>query len=123
PGQVSLPRGRRGPEVSMPKVSRVLIIVGALSLLVTTQLSALGFHALDLSAEKQRSWEWATELQAYHSLGLILLGILAERLPHSRLIPVSAGFMILGLFLFSGSIYLENLSGSEAIGQVAPMGG
>ena len=31
---------------SLPPVSRVLLIIGSLSLLAATQLSALGFHAL-----------------------------------------------------------------------------
>lgn len=103
--------------------ARAFIAIGAISLTIAAALSALGFHALDLPEAKQRSWEWAVDLHAWHSLGLMLLGLVHERLPGSRLLYLSAALMIAGLFLFSGSIYLESLGAPETIGQVAPMGG
>jgi uncharacterized membrane protein YgdD (TMEM256/DUF423 family) len=104
--------------------ARTFIVIGALSLLVATQLSAIGFHALNevLTPAKRESWHWATEMQFYHSLGLILLALLGPRLGNPRLLTWASGFMVLGLLLFSGSIYLGSL-GVPAVGQVAPMGG
>ena len=110
--------------VSLSPVSRVLLIIGSLSLLSATQLSAVGFHALNdvLTPAQRESWHWATELQFYHSLGLILLALLAPRLGNSRLVAFAGGSMLLGLLLFSGSIYV-NLLGLAPVGQVAPLGG
>ena len=110
--------------VSLSPVSRVLLIVGSLSLLSATQLSALGFHALNnvLTPAQRESWHWATEMQFYHSLGLILLALLAARLGNSRLVALAGGIMILGLLLFSGGLYV-NLLGLAPVGQVAPLGG
>ena len=110
--------------VSLSPVSRVLLIVGSLSLLSATQLSALGFHALNnvLTPAQRESWHWATEMQFYHSLGLILLALLAARLGNSRLVALAGGIMILGLVLFSGGLYV-NLLGLAPVGQVAPFGG
>lgn len=110
--------------VSLSPVSRVLLIVGSLSLLSATQLSALGFHALNnvLTPAQRESWHWATEMQFYHSLGLILLALLAARLGNSRLVTLAGGIMILGLLLFSGGLYV-NLLGLAPVGQVAPLGG
>jgi len=111
-------------SVSLSRLSRVLLVIGSLSLLVATQLSALGFHALGnvLTEAQQESWHWATEMQFYHSLGLILLALLAGLLGTSRLLTAAGGLMIIGLLLFSGSIYL-NLLGLAPVGQVAPLGG
>jgi uncharacterized membrane protein YgdD (TMEM256/DUF423 family) len=112
--------------VSLSKTSRVLLIIGGLSLLSATQLSALGFHALSnvLTPEKQASWHWATEMQFYHSLGLILLALIAPLLGNSRLVTWAGGIMILGLLLFSANIYVTSLGLVPAqIGQLAPMGG
>jgi len=108
----------------LPRLSRILIIVGALSLLAATQLSALGFHALDkvLTAQQLESWHWATELQFHQSLGLILIALIAPRLGSPVLLNWAAGIMILGLFLFSGTIYVNSL-GILPIGQLAPFGG
>lgn len=109
---------------ALPAVSRVLLIVGCLSLLAATQLSAIGFHALTnvLTVPQQASWRWATELQFYHSLGLILLALLVPRLGNSRLVTWAGGIMTLGLFLFSGTLYVS-LLGLAPLGQFAPLGG
>ncbi len=111
-------------SVSLSGASRVLLIIGSLSLLSATQLSALGFHALSnvLTVEQRDSWHWATELQFYHSLGLILLALLAAPLGNSRLVTIAGALMIVGLLVFSGSIYV-NLLGLAPVGQVAPFGG
>ena len=111
-------------SASLPPVSRVLLIIGSLSLLTATQLSALGFHALSnvLTPAQQAAWHWATELQFYHSLGLILLALVAPRLGHSPLVDWAGGIMTLGLVLFSGAIYVSSL-GLAPVGQFAPLGG
>ena len=110
--------------VTLSGPSKAFLVIGGLSLLVATQLSAIGFHALNevLTPAKRESWHWATEMQFYHSLGLILLAVLGPRLGNPRLLSWASGFMVLGLLLFSGSIYLGSL-GVPAVGQVAPMGG
>lgn len=109
---------------SLSPTARVLLIIGSLSLLSATQLSALGFHALSniLTVDQQASWHWAAQLQFYHSLGLILLALLAAPLGNSRLLTAAGALMTLGLLLFSGSIYV-NLLGLAPVGQVAPYGG
>ena len=107
----------------MPVLSRILITIGSLSLVSAFMLSAYGFHGLDLSPEKQASWGWAVELQSYNSLGLVLLGLLAARLERPFLLGIAGALITAGLFLFSGSIYVETLGAPPAVGQVAPLGG
>lgn len=113
-------------SVSLSPVSRVLLIIGSLSLLTATQLSALGFHALGnvLTPQQLVAWHWATEMQFYQSLGLILLALIAPLLGNSRLVAWAGGIMILGLLLFSANIYLTSLALVPApMGQLAPFGG
>lgn len=106
------------------RLPRILVVIGGLSLLVATQLSAIGFHALNdrLTATQRAAWNWATEMQFYHSLGLILLALLLPVLGNSRLVGLASGLMVLGLVLFSGSIYVNSL-GLAPVGGVAPIGG
>lgn len=110
--------------VSLPHASRVLLIIGSLLLLSATQLSALGFHALDevLSPQQKAAWQWATEMQFYHSLGLVLLALLAPALGNSRLVTAAGAFMVLGLAVFSGGIYVSSL-GWLPVGPFVPFGG
>lgn len=107
----------------MPRTARILIIIGALSLMTATQLSALGFHALDLEPAARESWNWGNQLQFYQSLGLVLIGLLAARLGESRLLAVAGALIVVGLCLFSGSLYLQTTGIVPGAGAVAPMGG
>lgn len=106
-------------------IDRVFIIIGALSLTSATILSAWGVHGLAgvLTPAKQASWAWAVQMQAYHSLGLILVAILARQFGGPMLLTVGGGLMILGMIIFSGLIYAEALGAPEALGQIVPMGG
>ncbi len=107
----------------MSRTARILIIIGSLSLLTATQLSALGFHALQLEPAAKESWGWANQLQFYQSLGLVLLGIVATRIGESWLLVAAGALIVAGLLLFSGSIYLQTTGIVPGAGAIAPLGG
>jgi uncharacterized membrane protein YgdD (TMEM256/DUF423 family) len=107
----------------MPRTARILTVIGAVSLMIATQLSALGFHALDLEPAAKESWNWGNQLQFYQSLGLVVIGLLAARLGESKLLAAAGALLVVGLCLFSGSIYLQTTGLVPGAGAVAPMGG
>lgn len=109
----------------MPTFSRVFILIAGLSLMAATQLSAYGFHGLEgqVPAADLRAWEWAVQIQFYHSLGLILVAVLLQQVPRSILLRLAGGLMVIGTVLFSGSIYARTLGAPAVIGSVAPLGG
>jgi len=109
----------------MSAASRTLMIIGSLSLLAAVQLSALGAHALDarLSPRQLDAWAWATQLQAWHSIGLLLIGMLLMQLRTSALLVWAGGIMTLGLLLFSGCIYVSTLGGPAIFASIPPFGG
>jgi uncharacterized membrane protein YgdD (TMEM256/DUF423 family) len=109
----------------MPALSRTLFLVAGASLMLAAMLSAYGFHGLPgkVPEPKLASWAWATQFQFFHSMGLMLIGLLLAHAPDSRLLRAAAALMIIGIVLFSGSIYAETLGAPTAVGEVAPMGG
>jgi uncharacterized membrane protein YgdD (TMEM256/DUF423 family) len=109
----------------MPRQSRLLILFAGLSLAIAAMLSAYGFHGLPgkVPDAKLASWAWANQFQFFHSFGLILLALLLRHEPRSIPLRGAVALMIVGLVLFSGSIYAEILGAPPAIGEVAPLGG
>lgn len=109
----------------MPRLSRVLFLIAGISLMVAGMLSAYGFHGLPgkVPDAKIASWEWANRMQFYHSMGLILVGLLLERLPESLLLKAAGGLMLIGLVLFSGGIYAEILGAPPGVSAPVPAGG
>lgn len=64
----------------------------------------------------------AAEYQMSHALGILLLGLMMERNPCGRL-RVAAWCLLLGIVLFSGSLYVLVLTGRTWLGAITPFGG
>ncbi|MEE4186401.1 MAG: DUF423 domain-containing protein [Gammaproteobacteria bacterium] len=108
----------------MRGANKVFLVAACLLLLTGVQLGALGAHALTdrLSPQKLNSWELAVQYQLVHSLGLIVIVLLSDRLASATLLRWAGFIMLGGIFLFSGSIYASAL-GLPAFSQIAPFGG
>ena len=68
------------------------------------------------------SWQTAVKYQLLHGLALLVLGVWMQSSPQAKL-AASAWLLILGITLFSGSIYLLLLTELRWLGPVTPLGG
>lgn len=88
-------------------------------------LGAFGAHALKptlLASGKLETYELATRYQFYHTLALLAIGILQHHYPGKKLY-YAAFFMVLGILLFCGSLYLMCFVRASWLGPVTPVGG
>lgn len=75
------------------------------------------------AAEKYlNDFKTGAEYQMYHAFGLIVVGLLA-RMQCSKSLTVAGWCFLLGIVLFSGSLYVLTLSGQRWWGMIAPIGG
>lgn len=87
---------------------------------------AFAAHALKerLSERALEVFETGARYQMYHALALTLVALWMHQ---SALVPgtlVIAGWaFIVGILLFSGSLYALSLSGIKVLGAIAPFGG
>lgn len=115
--------------------SHAAIFWGALLAGAAVALGAYGAHGLedqlvDMGYEpdlaKRLDWfETGAKYQMYHALGLILAGVLAEHRESRRALKVVAALFVLGIVLFSGSLYAMTFLSSEwgKLGAITPLGG
>jgi uncharacterized membrane protein YgdD (TMEM256/DUF423 family) len=69
-------------------------------------------------------WQSAVRYQMYHSLALLLVGILMRlEKSVSPWLNISAIAFIIGIVLFSGSLYTLSLTGIKWFGMITPIGG
>jgi uncharacterized membrane protein YgdD (TMEM256/DUF423 family) len=103
---------------------RWLVILAGLVGFSGVLLAALGAHAVPGMEQpaNYRSWQSASLLHLVHAVVVLVLGIHIARCP-SRLLVVAAGLMLLGIVLFSGSIYARVAFDLEKTFNLAPMGG
>jgi uncharacterized membrane protein YgdD (TMEM256/DUF423 family) len=102
---------------------KVLAISGALIALATI-FGAFGAHALKahLSQDRLQVYETAVRYHFFHALGLLAIGVLLRSLD-SELLRWSAVLVIVGIALFSGSLYLLTFGAPRIMGIVTPFGG
>lgn len=85
---------------------------------------AFGAHALKtrLSAEMLAIFETGVRYQMYHALALLIAAWAQTRWP-GALVSVSGWLFIVGIILFSGSLYLLCFTGERWLGAITPLGG
>ncbi len=87
---------------------------------------AFGAHALreKISERSLEIFDTGARYQMYHAIALLLVAILMGRLetPPTALL-VSGWLFIIGVVIFSGSLYALSLTGIKSLGAVAPLGG
>jgi len=103
---------------------------GAILGLLAVALGAFGAHALRASLEavgRADTFETAVKYQFYHALALVAIGILLQ-LPATTADAARtygwAGYaFLIGVLIFSGSLYALCFTGITKFGAVAPIGG
>ncbi|WDM24169.1 DUF423 domain-containing protein [Paenibacillus polymyxa] len=104
---------------------KILLLLGCIVMFLAVALGAFGAHALKkrLSADMISIFQTGIQYQIAHGLGLLLLGVLAGSLVHSSLIVTAGWVMLVGILLFSGSLYALSISGVRKLGAITPIGG
>ena len=95
-------------------------------MLLAVALGAFGAHALKarLSADMLAIWHTAVLYHMVHALGCIAIGILMPRYPQqSNKIALAGDLMLIGILVFSGSLYLLAFTEQRWLGAITPIGG
>ncbi len=110
-------------------MNKTIIVSASVSGLLAVALGAFGAHTLRtvVSADSILIWEKGIQYQFYHTLVLLFCALYLQQQQSVR-VRSAALFFMLGIFCFSGSLYLlatrELTQISTAlIGPVTPLGG
>ncbi|TNF92185.1 MAG: DUF423 domain-containing protein [Gammaproteobacteria bacterium] len=109
----------------MNDAARYILITGALLAMLAVILGAFGAHALKktLTDDMLTVYKTAVDYHFIHALGIILIGILIKQNPESTLLFASAVSLIIGVVVFSGSLYALSLTETRILGMITPLGG
>ncbi|MBM7585197.1 uncharacterized membrane protein YgdD (TMEM256/DUF423 family) [Bacillus pakistanensis] len=104
---------------------KIFIIIGAISAFLSVGFGAFGAHALEgkISQKYIEIWNTGVLYQMFHSIGIIIVGILLGNVSASSVLSWSGWLMLIGIILFSGSLYVLSLSGIKVLGAITPLGG
>lgn len=105
-------------------MERTFTTLGAIIAGLAVAAGAFAAHALKghLSPDELAIFETGARYQMYHGLALLLTAWAATRWPGTA-IRWSGWLFVIGVVLFSGSLYLLALTGVRWFGAVTPLGG
>ena len=104
---------------------KTVVIAGVIMAGLGVALGAFGAHSLkDILATTGKAgiFDLATTYQYYHSFAMLFTGLQMSVYP-SRRLKVAAWIFFIGIFFFSGSLYILSLTGVTALGAITPIGG
>jgi uncharacterized membrane protein YgdD (TMEM256/DUF423 family) len=106
-------------------MAKLFITLGSLSGMLAVMLGAFGAHALRARLDDYAMgvFETAVQYHFYHSLALLAVGIVALSQPQTVLLKSSGWLFLIGILVFSGSLYLLGITGIRWLGAVTPLGG
>ena len=115
------------PPFSFATLSANLFLAtGALFGASGVALGAFGAHALSsrLADSNLGVWDTAVTYQLIHALALLVVGLLGRQPGAGNTAFAVAGWgFLLGIVLFSGSLYVLAFGGPRMFGPVTPLGG
>ena len=102
----------------------LLMTAGLLSALAVL-LGAFGAHGLKakLTPEMLAVYQTGVQYHMWHALGLAIVGVTALHWPRLNALRWAGGLMIVGIVLFSGSLYALALTNIKVFGAITPFGG
>jgi uncharacterized membrane protein YgdD (TMEM256/DUF423 family) len=106
-------------------MARFFIAIASLLGALAVTGGAFGAHALkaQLSEKALNTFELGTRYQMYHALALLLVALLLLQAPDNPWLVAAGWAFILGVVIFSGSLYALSLSGLKVLGAITPIGG
>jgi uncharacterized membrane protein YgdD (TMEM256/DUF423 family) len=109
----------------MSSTAKLFLILGGINAALVVMLGAFGAHGLKakLTAEMLAVYQTGVHYHLFHALGLLAIGIVATQIADSVWLKWSGWLMLLGIILFSGSLYVLSMSGLRWLGMVTPFGG
>lgn len=105
-------------------MERLFAVAGSVFGLLAVACGAFGAHALRdrLEPRDLDIFEVAVRVQMYHALALLLISVIVSR--STSTLPLWSGWaFVIGVLIFSGSLYLLVSTGVRGLGAITPIGG
>lgn len=106
-------------------MAKFYLSLGCINAMLVVILGAFGAHGLKarIAVENMAIFQTGVQYHFYHAIGLIFVGLIAWHIPDSPHLRWSAWLMLMGIVLFSGSLYALSITNIRWLGMITPFGG
>jgi uncharacterized membrane protein YgdD (TMEM256/DUF423 family) len=104
---------------------KVFLIIAAINAFLAVALGAFGAHGLEgkIPEKYLETWKTGVTYQMFHTIGLFVIALIADKLSQAGIIVTAGWVMLVGIILFSGSLYVLSLTQIKVLGAITPFGG
>ncbi len=101
------------------------LMIGSVLGMLAVALGAFGAHGLEkiVDAHMLQRFHTGVEYQFYHTFAILVVGLLHGQVAQQRTLQRAGYAFLLGIVLFSGSLYAYVLTGVTSIAMITPLGG
>ena len=105
--------------------ARLFIVFGAIGGFLAVAFGAFAAHGLEdtLSAERLVTWHTGNDYLAMHALAIIGVGLSIMQFGDSHMLRAAGWAFVVGVALFSGSLFALALTNTRWLGAITPFGG
>ncbi len=110
----------------MSNLGRIFTAIAGFSGFLSVALGAFGAHGLQAhlaALQMTEVYHTAVQYHMAHTLALLGVALLMERMKPPRYLALAGWLFIVGIVLFSGSLYVLAISGIRVLGAITPFGG
>lgn len=104
----------------------IFITVGGLLGFLAVAIGAFGAHALKDTLELNKTtaiFQTGVQYHMAHALALILVALLIERFREVTTLKKAGWLFVVGILIFSGSLYALAMTNVRVLGAITPIGG
>ena len=106
-------------------MSKLFLILGSINAATAVSMGAFGAYFLKtkIPEEMLSVFQTAVQYHFYHSLGLMIIGVLTLYFKPEKYFGIAGWMMFIGIILFSGSLYILSTTATRWVGIITPFGG
>jgi uncharacterized membrane protein YgdD (TMEM256/DUF423 family) len=106
-------------------MEKTFLLVASIFAGLAVALGAFGAHALEsrLSADLLSTYEVGVRYHFYHALALLGVVAVISRWPEAGAAVWAGWLFVVGILIFSGSLYILAFTGIRWLGAITPIGG
>lgn len=105
--------------------SKKFLAIASFMMALAIAIGAFGAHGLKaiVSAEMLKVYNTGVEYHFYNTLGLLIVALLINFKPQSKKLIVSSWLIVVGMIIFSFSLYALVIFNIPIFGAITPIGG
>ena len=105
---------------------KLFLLIGSISAFLFVAIGAFGAHALKAKLEAGgyvETFNTGVQYHMIHSIAIIGVALLTQHLNSTGLLYGAGWAFVIGIIIFSGSLYVLSITGMSILGAITPIGG